>query len=213
MKPQIPVLYSFRRCPYAMRARMALLESGQACSLREVVLREKPGEMLAISPKATVPVLVLPDGQVIDESLDIMLWALNQNDPQNWLENRRAALSLIEHADGPFKHNLDRYKYGARFEEEDSKTHRQNGLLFLASLNDQLAETQYLNGPRLGLPDIAIFPFVRQFANTNRQWFDQQNLPELQRWLADRLESNLFVSVMNKYPQWKTGDDEVKFVV
>lgn len=213
MKPQIPVLYSFRRCPYAMRARMALLTSGQTCLLREVVLRDKPSEMLDVSAKATVPVLVLPNGQIIDESFEIMLWALDQNDPQDWLKNRRAALSLIEQADGPFKHNLDRYKYSNRYDNEDSENHRNEGLQFLEKLNTSLTQTPYLAGAHLGLSDIAIFPFVRQFANTDRQWFDQVDLPKLQCWLANRLGSALFISAMNKYPQWKTGDENVQFVI
>lgn len=213
MKLQIPILYSFRRCPYAMRARMALFASGQSCLLREVILREKPGEMLAVSPKATVPVLVVSDDQIIDESLEIMLWALGQSDPQNWLENSRAALSLIAQSDGPFKHNLDRYKYDNRYHGEDSKAHRHNGLQFLESLNTRLIENRFLNGAQIGLADIAIFPFVRQFANTDRGWFDKLILPNLQYWLAARLESDLFANVMSKYPQWKTGDDDVQFVL
>ncbi len=219
MSAQIAILYSFRRCPYAMRARMALVASGQPCLLREVVLRDKPTQMLAASAKAkatataTVPVLVMPDGDVIDESLDIMLWALGKNDPAGWLENSDNALSLIAESDGPFKHHLDRYKYGTRYENEDPKKHRAQGEQFLHRLDDLLDCSPFLSGPHLGLADMAIFPFVRQFANTDRQWFDQLELPDLHKWLAARLASDIFHRVMKKYPQWKTGDEEVQFVV
>ena len=213
MTLQIPVLYSFRRCPYAMRARMALFASGQPCTLREVVLRDKPTEMLKASPKATVPVLVFSDGRVIDESLDIMLWALGKNDPDNWLVDKQKALDLIAENDGPFKHSLDRYKYANRYEGQDAQHHRHRGTMFLQKLDHLLSQSTFLLGPGHGLADTAIFPFIRQFANTDRQWFDQQNLPALQNWLEGHLQSRLFNAVMKKHPQWKTGDDDVRFVV
>jgi len=213
MTSQIPILYSFRRCPYAMRARMALFASGQVCVLREVILADKPQELLTASAKATVPVLVLPNDTVIDQSLDIMLWALGKNDPQNWLACQQTALDLIAESDGPFKHNLDRYKYGTRYPGETPQEHRHQGQLFLTSLDARLGKKPFLLGARTSLADIAIFPFVRQFANTDRQWFDQLNLPKLHHWLTERLQSELFTSVMKKYPQWKTGDEDVKFVV
>ena len=206
-----PILYSFRRCPYAMRARMALMASGQAVRLREVVLRDKPVEMLEASPKGTVPVLVLEDGTVIDESIDVMKWALEQNDPDNWLSADGEA--LIAEADGPFKKALDRYKYPNRYENEgvDRLEQRAKGREFLAKLDGILETQTYLLGETITKADIAIFPFVRQFANTDRDWFDAQSLPHLQRWLTGHLESDLFLSVMKKYPQWKTGDEEVVF--
>ena len=213
MTDQISILYSFRRCPYAMRARMALFASSQPCLLREVVLRDKPSEMLTASPKATVPVLVTSSDDVVDESLDIMLWALDKNDPQNWLKDSQASLALISQSDGPFKHNLDRYKYGNRYKDQDSKNHRRQGEVFLRELDTTLSKTVFLLGAGIRLADIAIFPFIRQFANTDRQWFDQLELPSLHRWLAFHLESELFANVMKKYPQWKTGDDGVQFVV
>ncbi len=213
MTGQIPILYSFRRCPYAMRARMALFASGQVCALREVILADKPQELLTASAKATVPVLVLPDDTVIDQSLDIMLWALTRNDPQNWLACQQPALELIAESDGPFKHSLDRYKYSTRYPGEISQEHQRKGQLFLTGLDVRLAKTPFLLGPGISLADIAIFPFVRQFANTDWQWFDQLNLPNLHNWLAERLHSELFTSVMKKYPQWKTGDEDVRFVV
>ena len=206
-----PILYSFRRCPYAMRARMALMASGTKVRLREVVLRDKPAEMLEASPKGTVPVLVLEDGTIIDESLDVMNWALDQNDPGDWKTD--AADALISEADGPFKNALDRYKYPNRYEDEgvDKLEQRSKGREFLAKLNDILAEHDQLLGDQITRADIAIFPFVRQFANTDRTGFDAEPLPHLQRWLAGHLESELFLSVMKKYPQWKTGDAESIF--
>ena len=205
---ELPVLYSFRRCPYAMRARMALLVSGTPVRLREVVLRDKPEEMIAASPKATVPVLVLPDGQVIDESLAIMHWALEHNDPENWLQGSAAETALIAEADGPFKENLDRYKYPTRYENVDPLDHRAGGLEFLEKLDGLIQASGQLMGAKPSLADHAIFPFVRQFANNDRAWFDQLPLPALQQWLSDHLASPLFATTMQKYPQWQSGDVE-----
>lgn len=206
-----PILYSFRRCPYAMRARMALLISGTPVRLREVVLRDKPKEMIAASPKATVPVLVQNDGAVIDESLAIMHWALDRHDPNGWLENEAAGDDLIAEADSDFKDNLDRYKYPTRYDDVDPIVHRSAGLEFLMKLEKRLAANDQLLGNRASLADFAIFPFIRQFANSDRNWFDVQSLPALQNWLAAHLESDLFTTVMTKYAQWKTGDAEPLF--
>ena len=204
----LPVLYSFRRCPYAMRARMALLVSETPVRLREVVLRDKPAEMIAVSPKATVPVLVLPDGQVIDESLAIMHWALECNDPRDWLQGGKTETALIAEADGPFKDHLDRYKYPVRYDDVDPLEHRAAGLAFLEKLDGLLRSSGQLMGERSSLADHAIFPFVRQFANNDRDWFDSLPLGTLQKWLAGHLASPLFAVTMQKFPQWKAGDDE-----
>lgn len=212
-----PILYSFRRCPYAMRARMAIAAAGVACRLREVVLRDKPAEMLEASPKGTVPVVVEPNGKVIEESLDVMAWALGQNDAENWLspaQGSRADMdALVAECDGPFKRALDRYKYPDRYEDEgiDRDEQRTLGLAFLKKLNTQLEGQPQLFGDRVSYADIAIFPFVRQFANTDRTWFDAQHLPNLQTWLEGHLESRRFKQIMPKYPQWKTGDEEPVF--
>lgn len=212
-----PTLYSFRRCPYAMRARMAIAVSGVQCDLREVVLRDKPAEMLAASPKGTVPVIVERSGHVIEESLDVIDWALSQNDPQRWLSPETGALadmrSLITECDGPFKRALDRYKYPNRYESEGivREDQRAKGLAYLEVLDTKLAGTKNLFGDRVSLADIAIFPFVRQFANTDRTWFDALDLPHLQAWLARHLDSDLFKLIMPKYKQWKTGDEEPIF--
>jgi len=206
MANTLPTLYTFRRCPYAMRARMALVYAGVQVSVREVVLRDKPAEMLAASPKGTVPVLILSDGQIIDESLDVMHWALSQNDPAEWLSPDSA--TLITSADGPFKAALDRYKYPNRYDGIDRLDQRALGLAFLEKLDGLLDGRANLLRETVSLADIAIFPFVRQFANTDRAWFEALPLPRLQDWLARHLASDLFASVMTKYPQWTAGDAE-----
>ncbi len=208
----LAVLYSFRRCPYAMRARMALWIAGIAVELREVKLSDKPPELSEASAKATVPVLVLRDSVVIDESLAIMRWALGRNDPENWLAGDDA--ELIARADGPFKHHLDRYKYPNRYEDEpDHGTidHRAQGLAILSEWDARLAGSKQLCGSTRTLADIALFPFIRQFGNHDRAWFDAQKLPHLQPWLAAHLSSDLFASVMPKFDPWRAGDAAIVF--
>lgn len=203
-----PILYSFRRCPYAMRARMALAISGTRCHIREVKLSRKPAELIAASAKATVPVLVLDDGLVLEESLDIMRWALGQNDQEGWLEREDSA--LIETNDGPFKHHLDRYKYPERH-GSDPVSHRAAGLDLLGLLNERLATQDNLCGERRGITDIALFPFIRQFAETDRPWFDAQPLPHLQAWLARHLGSDLFAAIMVRLEPWQPEDAPIEF--
>ena len=211
----LPILYSFRRCPYAMRARMAVIASGETCELREVVLRDKPAEMLAASPKGTVPVLVLSENQVIDESYTIMKWLLGRNDPDAWLTPPAGSLADIDHLvalnDGDFKHHLDRYKYPNRYNDVDPLQHRAEGLRMLQELDDRLADHPYLFGARFSLADAAIAPFVRQFANTDRDWFDDQDIPSLHRWLSDILGAPVFTRIMHKYDKWRPGDDDQVF--
>lgn len=211
----LPVLYSFRRCPYAMRARMALLAAGQAVELREVVLRDKPDHMLQLSPKGTVPVLWLPDGTVIEESLDVMRWALAQSDPAQWMpaepSQLDAALALIARNDDEFKHHLDRYKYATRYEGAVAEEHREAACRFLKDLDAQLAEQPFLYGAQRGLTDAAIMPFVRQFANADRTWFDQAPFPHVQAWLERELASAHFTRTMKKHRQWHPGDAVVHF--
>jgi glutathione S-transferase len=194
-----PILYSFRRCPYAMRARLALAVSAARCELREVKLSAKPQAMLAASPKGTVPVLVLPDGTVLDESLDIMRWALARRDPEGWLARDDA--ELIARNDGPFKHDLDRTKYPERY-GADAGAHRESGLAFLRELDGRLASAGQLCGSARGLTDAAIMPFVRQFAAANREWFEAQSLPHLKSWLAGHLASGLFAAIMVRVTTW-----------
>jgi glutathione S-transferase len=174
MPDPLPILYSFRRCPYAMRARMAMTISGVAFDLREIKLSAKPQAMLEASPKGTVPVLILSDGTVIDESLDIMRWALMQHDPEDWLARDDAA--LVATNDGDFKRALDRYKYPERH-DGDALIHRDRGLAFLVTLDHRLSSEGQLGGPTRGLTDAAIMPFVRQFASVDRLWFDALPLP------------------------------------
>jgi len=195
----LPVLYSFRRCPYAMRARMALAVSGTRYELREVRLSAKPAAMLAASPKGSVPVLDLGGGMVIDESLDIMRWALGISDPEAWMARDDPA--LIAANDGPFKRDLDRYKYPDRH-GSDPAAHRRSGLAFLREIDVALAGTDHLGGPTRGLTDAAIMPFVRQFAAVESGWFDVQPLPRLKRWLAGHVASDLFNAVMVRATPW-----------
>jgi len=203
MSEPLPVLYSFRRCPYAMRARLALDVSGTAVEHREILLRDKPQAMLDASPKGTVPVLVLPDGAVLEESLDVMRWALVRHDPEHWLAPPDADMAaLVEGCDGPFKHHLDRYKYAARYEDADARTHRDAALDYLKSLDARLRSSPQLFGAEMSMADAAIFPFVRQFANTDRDWFDALDLPGLQPWLEAHLASARFARIMKKYPLW-----------
>ena len=195
------VLYSFRRCPYAMRARMALHVSGAEFEHREVVLRDKPAAMLEASPKGTVPVLVLPDGSVVEESLDLMHWALGRNDPERWLERKDD--DLVAANDGPFKHHLDRYKYHTRYEDVDPETHREQCIAHLARLEERLADQPFLSGQARGFTDIAIYPFVRQFTNHDAERFDAEDLPRTSAWLDGLTGSELFAAIMVKFPKWE----------
>jgi glutathione S-transferase len=200
----LPILYSFRRCPYAMRARMALWISATKLILREVKLGDKPLALREASAKATVPVLVLADGQVIDESFEIMLWALRRHDPENWLDGEQAeAIGLIQAADGGFKKALDRFKYPERFDIEEGYDAKTIGIQFLEVLEERLKDKAYLFGKSPGLADIAIFPFVRQFANVDKEFFAGLNLPALKNWLNSLTSSELFEAIMTKFEPWK----------
>ena len=199
----LPILYSYRRCPYAMRARMALRYSGIAVEAREISLRNKPKHMLAVSPKGTVPVLQLPNGQVLDESLDIMCWALAQQDPQHWQGGDAGlAAALIEENDGSFKRALDKYKYAIRFPEQAAEVYRFEGEQFLQKLESLLASQAYLGGAACSMADIAIFPFIRQFSAVDAAWFAQSPYPTLRAWLQKLVESELFTSIMQKVEPW-----------
>lgn len=185
---------------------MALAISETPGALREVHLARKPAAMLAASPKGTVPVLVLADGTVIDESIMIMRWALARSDPEGWLE--RDDTDLIAHNDGPFKSDLDRYKYPDRH-QSDASAHRERGLEYLRMLDARLFSSRQLCGAKRGLADAAVMPFVRQFAAVDPEWFAAQPIPHLQAWLAGHLESPLFASVMERFAPWSPGDPEV----
>ena len=208
--PDLPILWSFRRCPYAMRARLAIQSSGLQVVLREILLKAKPAPFLAASPKGTVPVLV-DGGTVVEESRDVMLWALRQSDPEGWLQMPEAGYALIDTCDGPFKKALDHTKYAVRFPALREADEREKAMQFLRTLEVRLQDTPFLMGHRRTLADMAILPFVRQFAGTDRAWFDAQGLSGVTRWLDDFLASDRFRAVMVKYPPWQDGQDRVLF--
>lgn len=213
MRTYLPRLYSFRRCPYAMRARLGILFAELNVELREIELKAKPAQMLAISPKGTVPVLQLmgTDGAsigVIEESREILLWALKQNDPQGVLAiDLVTAEALIEQNDNEFKHWLDRYKYADRYPELSALAYRQKGEVFLQQLEQRLAQNRYLLGSNVSIADIGIMPFIRQFAHVDQDQFYTLPYPNVQRWLRAWLAQPVFQQVMVKYPAWQEGDE------
>jgi glutathione S-transferase len=193
-----------------MRARLAIQSSGQQVVLQEILLKDKPAPFLAASPKGTVP--VIQDGNtVIEESRDVMLWALGRNDPEGWLDMPDEGFALIDTCDGPFKQALDHTKYAVRFPDRDEAAERANAMIFLNEINNRLAKTAFLMGSKRTLADMAILPFVRQFANTDRDWFNAQGLIPLNAWLDAFLASERFRSVMTKFPPWQSGQDQVLF--
>lgn len=204
-----PILYSFRRCPFAIRARMALFYAGMRVELREVNLRDIPQAMLQLSPKATVPVLHLPDGRVIDESIDVMSWSLTQADPECWNDLDTASRCLIERNDVEFKPLLDAYKYADRHPQYSELEHRQHALGFIAELDDLLTGQTWMSGSECRLADVAIFPFIRQFAGVDPAWFADCEWVSIRNWLNRLLSSELFLQVMQKYPFWKPGNERV----
>lgn len=205
-----PIFWSFRRCPYAMRARLAVHSSGIDVELREILLKDKPTAFLETSESGTVPALKTAD-TVIDESLDIMTWTLERSDPEGWLDMPAEGHDLISECDGPFKSALDHTKYAVRFPELDESKERRKASNFLYKLNARLTETHHLFGDTPTLADMAILPFARQFANTDRQWFDAQDWPHLIQWLDRFLDSTEFAAIMKKYPPWVPGQEPVPF--
>ena len=206
-----PILYTFRRCPYAMRARLALLSAGHSVQLREIILRDKPTDMLRASPKGTVPVLITDDG-VIDESLDIMKWALKRSDPEGLLAAKSdLSDTLIAENDGRFKTALDLTKYAVRHPDTDPAQSRATAAQFIAKLDTQLDGQPWLGGDRPILADLAILPFVRQFAHTDLDWWASQPYAQVRNWLAAFKASDRFAAIMTKYTPWKAGDDVVHF--
>ncbi len=188
-----------------MRGRMGLHIAGIEYEHREVALRDKPQAMLAVSPKGTVPVFVRAKGQVIDESLDLMRWALSQNDPEGWLAHGQTD-PLITHCDGDFKHHLDRYKYASRYEDVPrgavNLDHRAKACEFIAALEAALEARAFLRGPSRSLADIAIFPFLRQFVAVEREWWAGAPYPKTRVWLDGLIGSNLFKTIMVKHKPW-----------
>ena len=213
-----PVLYSFRRCPYCMRAHMALKNSGIKTELREVLLSDIPAAALAenisaVPADATVPLLHLSNGIIMDESWDIVKWALLQNDPDNWLGKHNQYLLdaeiLIETSDFSFKQDLDHYKYADRYPEHDEKYYREACEAFIEELEEMLTDKQYLLANEITLADIGVFPFVRQFSLVDKDWFDQSPYSQVQQWLNTLTSSELFKHVFQKHKIWQAGDDAI----
>lgn len=223
----LPILYSLRNCPYAMRARLAIYKSTVPIELRDIVLKDKPIEMLTASPKGTVPTLVLPSTQVIDESLEVMLWALNEKDPNNLLrsthyqvnaqvsapENKQLneMLALIEQFDEEFKQALEQYKCAKRYHETNIEQCRQACEDYIQHLEQRLTASNYLIDDQESLADIALLPFIRQFARVERQWYLQSPYPNVKTWLNRYLQSAMFTKVMAKYPLWSKGSEQIIF--
>ena len=215
MTNKYPTLYSFRRCPYAMRARLALRLCKIQCIIREISLKAKNSEFLKVSPKATVPVLVLPNGEVLEESLDIIYWSLEQNDPYKLKINNQLANKtdkLIELIDTEFKFHLDRYKYSSRYNIKNSEVHRDKARDILVQINTMLEGNNYLWGNNISLLDISILPFVRQFRIADKEWFDDNlGLENVNNWLNTFLNSDLLASIMTKYKVWEKDDPVTLF--
>lgn len=208
---ELPVLYSFRRCPYAMRARMSLAAAGIPVRLREVLLKDKPPALFEASAKATVPVLVLGDGTVLEESLEIMEWALEQNDPLHWAVNPIASSDWIASCDGEFKYWLDRYKYADRYPEHTAEQYRNSAESFIQRLESTLTMSAWVAGPQPTIADVALFPFVRQFAAVDAAWWQVTPYAMTRRWLDHWVDSDLFTVVMKKYPRWHANMPEAIF--
>ena len=192
---------------------MAIHISGQKCELREVLLRDKPPSMLEYSAKGTVPVLILQDGNVIDESLDVIDWALNLNDPDDWQrsKDKEKTKELIKINDGEFKYHLDRYKYSKRYDNEDPEFHRKKCLKFIESINNELNNSKYIFDDNISYADIVLLPFIRQFRIADIEWFDSLPYDNLKKWLSSFLESSLLNSIMKKYDLWQEGDSLIIF--
>ena len=212
----LPVLYSLRNCPYAIRARIAIFKAKQTVMLRDIVLSNKPNEMLAVSPKATVPVLVLANGTVVEESLEVMLWALNETDPDDLLQSQNehelsVMLNLIKSFDHDFKVCLEQYKCAKRYRESNIIECRVECEQFIQMLENRLNSHDFLMSNTESLADIALLPFIRQFARIERQWYLQSPYPKVRQWLNNYLQSPMFTKVMAKYPLWLDDHEVVLF--
>ena len=211
-----PVLYSLRQCPYAMRARIGVLLANQSVVLRDIVMTNIPTEMLTASPKGTVPVLVLSDSSVIEESLNIMLWALKQNDPDNLLyRHERDALdnmlTLIQRCDNEFVDALKKYKAASRYHDTNIQPCRQQCEIFINDIEENLTKHHFIMGDSASLVDYAILPFIRQFSNVDKKWYKQAPYPKLQQWLENHYQNPIFAKAMTKYPQWLDSNEIVIF--
>ena len=209
----LPILYSFRRCPYAMRVRMVLLHSKIQCEIREIKLSNKPKEMLAISPKGTVPVLILENGDILDESLDVMLWAIEQGNLRNLFNSgKKEILDLIKINDGEFKDAIDRYKYSSLYPEKPMIEYRKMGELFLEKIESYLEKNKFIFGKNISLADLAIFPFIRQFCRVDIDWFNSSLFKKIKEWTLFFEGSENFIDIMRKIKPWTTGDKPTLFL-
>ena len=209
----LPILYSFRRCPYAMRARMVLLHSKIQYEIREIKLSNKPKEMLAISPKGTVPVLILENGDILDESLDVMLWAIEQGNLRNLFNSgKKEILDLIKINDGEFKDAIDRYKYSSLYPEKPMIEYRKMGELFLEKIESYLEKNKFIFGKIISLADLAIFPFIRQFFRVDFYWFYSSLFKNIKEWTLFFEGSENFIDIMRKIKPWTTGDKPTLFL-
>ncbi|MGF1905895.1 glutathione S-transferase [Aliivibrio salmonicida] len=211
-----PILYSLRQCPYAMRARLGIIHAHQIVLLRDVDMNNKPEEMLSISPKGTVPVLLLENGSVIDESIDIMVWALNQSDPNNLLYSHDKALlpvmlELINRSDTEFVNALQKYRAASRYHDDNETKCRNMCCGWLMEIEQRLSLHAYIMGEKPSLVDYAILPFIRQFSRVDKKWYAQAPLPYLRAWLVNHYNDPLFSKVMMTYPKWKNNDDPILF--
>ncbi|MCJ8295770.1 MAG: glutathione S-transferase [Colwellia sp.] len=212
----LPILYSLRNCPYAMRARLAIFKAKQTVLLRDLVLSDKPIEMMAASPKGTVPVVVLKNGTVIEESLAVMLWALRETDPADLLHGQQdhllsAMLLLITEFDNDFKTCLEAYKCAKRYQEDNVSQCRAACELYIQKLERALTKHSFLMSDKESLADIALMPFIRQFARIERQWYLQSPYPKVRQWLNSYLQSPVFTKVMAKHPLWVDNQQDVLF--
>ena len=209
-----PILYSFRRCPFAMRARLILKKCDIKVRLREVELKEKPEELIRASQKATVPVLILSN-QVLEQSMDIIFWALSINDPYrmlaSWNADKLASKQFLDLLDNNFKHHLDRYKYSSSFKPKDKNMHRELAMSWIINIEESFSKTPYLLGKDIGLFDYICLPFIRQFRIADPDWFDSQKLPNVHKRLSQFLNSYLFKQIMRKMPIWKKTGIETEF--
>ena len=212
----LPILYSLRRCPYCVRARLSLLLAQQSVMLRDVVTSNLPAEMLKASPKGTVPVLVMSDSSVIDESLDIMLWALRQNDPLNLLlsdrfDDSQSMMAIIAQNDNEFVPVLDKYKIASRYHHSNEVEYRDKCIQFLRVIEQRLESRTYIMGNKASLADYAVLPFMRQFSRVDRKWFLNAPFPKLQQWLTRLYQDPLYSKAMTQYPRWLDNREDCLF--
>lgn len=211
-----PILYSLRQCPYAMRSRLGILHAQQSVILRDIEMNNKPEEMLSISPKGTVPVLLLSDGSVIDESLDVMVWALTQSDPNNLLYSQDETkltqmLDVINQNDNEFVEALQKYRAASRYHDTNEVECRERCCEWLMTIEQALSQHAYIMGETPSLVDYAILPFIRQFSRVDKKWYAQAPLPYLRAWLVSHYNDPTFSKAMFTHPKWQQGADDIIF--